>query len=146
MKANNLSETLAEGYYNLEGSLSRFSFRQEGNNSLFFKMPDLMRKMPDYIFHKPSAVYLVEVKGCKHSRLKLKVGDFFHYSAWEQFTGLAIKLFIVDYYYKSIYEISFDALKLILSKMDVIISQTHDSVNWFEIDYKFLEDWKVKDL
>ena len=148
MKAENISEKIAQEYYDDLGRLVRFSFRTEISRDFFWAMPDLMRKMPDFVFHDMTdgKMCLVEVKGCKQVNLRLKVGDFFHYDAWSQFTGLPIILFIVDYDGGGIYVVPFVQMKKVLSRDDVILTQTHDGVNWFEIDYNLIKGWRVKDL
>ena len=145
MGALNVSEKIAEKYYDDLGRLVRFSFRHEPDQNFFFALPDLMRKMPDYVLHNKvkGDTYLVEVKGCKQDNFKIKVVDLFHYDAWELFTGLRIKLFIVDFVSGNLFEIPFYNLKRILHKEDIIITQTFDKVNWFEISYDLLGDWKV---
>jgi len=149
MSAVNLSEKIAKTYYDDLGRLVRFSFREEISQDFFFALPEVMMKMPDFVFQRKvdhDEVYLVEVKGCKQNNLKLKVRDFFHYDSWEIFTGLKVKLFIVDYVNGNIFEIPFWKLKQIFGKQEIRISRTSDGVNWFEINYSLLKEWKVKEL
>ena len=97
----NLAEDKAKRYYKTKNiKLIRCGFDQFDNKTKietddFWKVPLILRKMPDYLFID-SGCYFLEVKGCREN-VGLKVEDIKMYDFWDKICPIRLFVYSVSF-------------------------------------------------
>ena len=100
----------------------------------FFKIPELIRCLPDYIIMVDRA-YLLEVKGC-NDLLKVKIKDMHGYDFWEKIVPLVF--FIYSSSLKHCYRVRYDRLKEVLFSIGKKGIYPNDNKQYYGIEPKEL--------
>ena len=137
----NIAESKAEEFYKKkEIIIVRLGFnyqdeKQRIEDKDFFKIPLLMRSLPDYLIITDTA-YLLEVKGC-NDLLKVKIKDMKNYDVWNKITPLVF--FVYSASLKTCYRIKYDILKEMLLSMGKKGIYKNDNKEYYGINPKELD-------
>lgn len=91
-----LKELRKQGYRVLEMGISK---PKDFENAIasYMKIPEVIRKAPDFLVTKEGQVKLIEVKGTGSQKVvKIKIEDLFWYCFWEKQLGVPCYIAIYD--------------------------------------------------
>ena len=120
----------------------RFGLDALDSNAPIWKIPVLIRSVPDYIvFSKYDKPYFFEAKGFKNT-IKLKIRDLDNYKVWN--VHLAIMLFLYDVSKDSYVGVMLNKIvKLIQERKPTIKAYPeHKENTYYEIPVSWLPDFK----
>ena len=115
----NIAENKAVKFYKDQGiKIIRYGFNgydeeERIEKQDFFKIPEKMRKLPDYLIITDKA-YLLEVKGC-NDILRIKTMDMQGYDFWDKI--VPIVLFAYSTAFNACYRVKYYKLKELLKDM-----------------------------
>ena len=140
----NRAEQMAEGYFAQQGSIIPFGFAQSDTilpGRDMGKVPQLIRKAPDFVFIKDGEAIFIEVKGMAFSEktFNLKIDDFAGYCFWNEL--MPVSIFIVRFSKTGddMYLTPFNTIKKLVNEQEYQTGQYGDTQKrYFQIDYSDL--------
>ena len=135
LKAGNISESKAEEFYKSKNiPITRCGFNEQDKTKNFYKIPNLVRSLPDYVII-PKKAYFLEVKGCT-DRLKVKLVDMKGYDVWNKI--IPIIIFAYSSSNKHCYRVTYQRLKELLDLMGTKGTYPDNNKEYLAVEVKEL--------